>query len=80
MTIQSSRSMTVRLGFTETAADKIYSGQGIDSIDEWANLNENDVTSLCRTIRKPGGGGDGKTISYKAEMNLQAAVFFIYHL
>ena len=79
MTIQTSRAMMVRLGFTEAAADEIYSGQGIDSIDEWANLDESDVTSLCRTVRKPGGGGAGKMISYKAEMNLQAAVFFIYH-
>ena len=79
MTIQTSRAMMVRLGFTEAAADEIYSGQGIDSIDEWANLDKSDVTSLCQTVRKPGGGGDGKMISYKAKMNLQAAVFFIYH-
>ena len=51
--------MMVRLGFTDAAADEIYSGQGIDSIDEWANLDESNVTLLCRTVRKPGGGGDG---------------------
>lgn len=69
----------VRLGFNEAAADEIYGGQGIDSIEEWENFDEADVKSLCRTVRKPGGGGDGEMISYKAEMNLQLAVFFIHH-
>ena len=69
----------VRLEFTDATAGEISTGQGIDSIDEWAKFDADDVTSLLRTVRKLGGGGNGEMISYKAEMNLQAAVLFIHH-
>ena len=65
--------------FTDATAGEIYTGQGIDSIDEWANFDEDNVVSLLQTVRKLGKGGDGEMISYKLEMNLQAAVFFIHH-
>ena len=69
----------VRLEFTDATAGEISTGQGIDSIDEWAKFDADDVMSLLRTVRKLGGGGNGEMISYNVEMNLQAAVLFINH-
>ena len=35
MTQLTSREMMVRLGFSQSAAEYIFNGHGIDSIDEW---------------------------------------------
>ena len=79
MTLATSRQMLVRLGFSASAANDIYQWQGIDSIDEWANFDKNKVFYLIRLFRKPSSGGNGEMVGFKAELNLQLAVFFIHH-
>ena len=73
------RDMMVRLGFSQGESDKILNGQGVDQIDEWLNLDDDDVKSLLRNIQKPGRGGQGEMISFKVEINLHLTVFFIRH-
>ena len=43
-----------RLGFTD-GADNNMDAQGIDLVKELGYLNDDDVSNLCRTIRRPGG-------------------------
>ena len=69
----------VQLGFIQDTDDDIFNGQGIDSIDEWLNMDDEYVKTFPRNVRKPGGGGQGEIIRLKAEMNLQLTVFFIFH-
>jgi hypothetical protein len=49
------RAMYTRLGFTNGADNNIVDVQGIDSVRELGYLNDEDVTNLCKTIRRPGG-------------------------
>ena len=79
MTLTTSRKMLLCLGFSTSAANNIYQRQGIDSINEWANFDRDEVFSLLRLVRKPGGGGNGEMVGLKAEINLQIAMFFIHH-
>ena len=67
------------LWFSQDASGDIFNGQGVDTIYEWLNLDNDDVKSLFRNIQKPSGGGQGEMISFKAEMNLHLTVFFIRH-
>ena len=49
------RAMYARIGFAGGANDNIIDAQGIDSVVELGYLNNDDVSNLCRTIRRPGG-------------------------
>jgi hypothetical protein len=49
------RAMYARIRFTNGADDNIVDVQGIDSVRELGYLNDEDVTNLCKTIRRPGG-------------------------
>ena len=69
----------VQLWFSQGAAEDIFNGQGIDSIDEWLNLDNDNVKILLQNVWKPGGGGQGEMISFKAEMSLHITVFFVCH-
>ena len=62
MTLATSRQMLVRLGFSTSAANSIYQRHVIHSIDEWASFEKDDVFSLLRLVRKPGGGGNGEMV------------------
>jgi len=54
-----------RLGFTTQAATAIMADQGINSLEELRILDDKEVESLCKVIRKPGGPTNtaGSTIS-----------------
>ena len=43
------------------------------------NLDDDNVNTLLRNVRKHNGGGHGEIISFKAEMNLHLTVFFVCH-
>ena len=45
-----SRAMMVRLGFIQDAADEIFIVQGIHLIDEWLNLDDDDVKTLIKNV------------------------------
>ena len=69
----------VRLGFNQGVDYEIFTGKGIDLIDEWLNLENDDVNTLLRNVRKYGGVVQGEMISFKAEMNLRLSVFLVCH-
>ena len=60
-----SRAMMVRLGFIQDAADEIFIVQGIHLIDEWLNLDDDDVKTLIKNVWKPGDDGQGETMRFK---------------
>ena len=43
------------IGFNNGANKNIVDIQAIDSVRELGYLCDNDVTNLCKTIRRPGG-------------------------
>ena len=47
--------MVVRLGFSNYAAVDIINGKGIELIYEWLNLKDENVKTLLKNFRKPGG-------------------------
>ena len=49
------RAALVRLGTTAEVANKITATQGIDTIEELCILADDEVETLCRAIRRPGG-------------------------
>ena len=69
----------VRLGFNQGVDYEIFTGKGIDLIDEWLNLENYDVNTLLRNVRKYGGVVQGEMISFKVEMNLRLSVFLVCH-
>ena len=47
-----------RLGFSPDAADAIIDGQGVDTVDAFLHLEDEQVESLCKVVRRPGGSVD----------------------
>eukprot|EP00543_Licmophora_paradoxa_P009148 CAMPEP_0202448362 /NCGR_PEP_ID=MMETSP1360-20130828/7172_1 /ASSEMBLY_ACC=CAM_ASM_000848 /TAXON_ID=515479 /ORGANISM="Licmophora paradoxa, Strain CCMP2313" /LENGTH=287 /DNA_ID=CAMNT_0049065891 /DNA_START=408 /DNA_END=1272 /DNA_ORIENTATION=- len=81
-----SRAMLQGIGFTQAAADEMYDNQGINSIEELRILDDDAVTTLCKTLRRPGGVdpngagvNPGVAVSARAEINLKLAVYHIKH-
>ena len=64
----------VELGFSEDAAKALIEA-GLDSFVDIASLTEDDVSSLLRSLRKPGGGAKGFEISFLSEKRLKTIVF-----
>ena len=49
------RSALVRLGFTQPSAEYITNDQGLDTLIEFAILTDDEIQSLVKFIRRPGG-------------------------
>ena len=43
------------LGFSAKAAGFINDGQGMDTLDELKVLTDDEIESLCKVVRLPGG-------------------------
>ena len=71
-----------RLGFSSQAATDIMGDQGIDSLEELRVLDDKEVESLCKVVRKPGGPTStaGTTVSLRAEANLKLVVYYLKYL
>ena len=64
--------------------------QTIDSLEEVCNLNDSEVSNLCKALRKPGGTIQGPNnalipdpgvrVSLIAENNLKLACYYLRHL
>ena len=71
-----------RLGFSTQAATDIIGDQGIDILEELRVLDDKEVESLCKVVRKPGGtpNATGTAVSLRAEANLKMAVYYLRYL
>jgi len=83
------RSMLRRIGFTANAATYLVEHQGLTRLVDLHNLTDDDVSTLCKVVRRPGGTIEGETaasprvpnpgipVSVQAEFNLKLACFFV---
>ena len=90
------RTMFRRLGFIDPGLTMLTVDQGIDDIAELEDLNDNEVKSLLKLLRSPGGNirnpsarnpgqpahitAPGISVSLKASTNLTLAVYYCRHL
>jgi hypothetical protein len=94
--LAASRALLVHLKFSVPAAAAIVHEQGIDSLEEFKLLTDEDIESLCKVVRRPGGSvinpdahiagqpgmirDGGESISMLAEGNLKLCSFYLRHL
>ena len=78
--------MFSRMNLIDKAVGVVVSnnGQGLITIDDFAQLNEKSVEGLCWVLRSPGGttGGvsnPGVVVSAMAETDLQGMIYCIKH-
>ena len=66
----------VHMHLSAAAATELTGDQGIDSVDELIELNDDRVETLCKILRRPGGGQAGHIVSLRAEESLKLAVYY----
>ena len=73
--------MLLRLGFSQMVAHKLVDDKGIDTLWTLASLFDEDITTICDVIKRPGGLVSSKMpdrmdqISILAVKNLKHAAF-----
>ena len=81
-----------RLGFSAKASGFITDNQGLDALDELKGITNDEIESLCKVVRCPGGTvpnpnpGDpgqpatlsnpGEQVPLRAELNLKLACYY----
>ena len=55
MDIPAMRAAIVRIGFSDQAAKALLEEQGIATLVEIRLLSDDEIESLCKVIRRPGG-------------------------
>jgi ribosomal protein S13 len=85
------RTMLVRIGLSENAAQIIVAEQGLDSLEEIKLLTDDEIESLCKVVRRPGGTvpgpnpGDapvnnpGVPVNLRAENHMKLLAFYLRH-
>ena len=89
------QAMYLRLGFSAAAGTLLTDAQGMDTLVELRILKDEEVDSLCKLLRRPGGmvvnpqanaAGQpaeipavGQNVSMRAVTNLKLACYFIRH-
>ena len=83
------RAALVRLGFSTAAATELTDKQGMNNLTEYELLDDEEVTNLCKTLRRPGGlvpdpddttemiQDPGVAITPRAETNLKLMVYYL---
>ena len=69
------RTMLERMGFTPEAAQLVTGDQGIDSVDELRNLDDDKASDPCRGTNAAEAADPGTKISARAEDNLKLAIY-----
>ena len=89
------RALFTRLGFTDTGPNMLTVDQGIDSITNLTDLDDDEVETLLKLLRRPGGtianpnagapgqpayiNAPGISVSVRAATNLRLAVYYCRH-
>jgi len=75
------------IGFSQAAATNIATDQNIQ-LEDFVDLDESDINSICSSVCKPGGEirrgarlvpNPGSTVSALAEKHLKLLVFMVKH-
>ena len=86
------RQVMTCIGFSDAAAQALVDDQGMDTLDEIKLLTDDEVESLCKVIRCPGGtipapnvGGapipaPGVQVNLRAEGHLKLLAFYLRHM
>jgi len=53
--LQEIREALQRIGFSEEASEYITDNQGLDEVEEFRILSDDEVENLCKNTRRPGG-------------------------
>ena len=82
--LASLRTALGRMGLPQAATEYLIDSQGMDGLDEFRILTDDEVETLCRVLRRPGGTtGDppiphpGFAVSIRAEMNLKLMCYLL---
>lgn len=62
------RTALERLGASQDAARAIVNDQGIASLDELKVLQDDDVSVLCKTVRRPGGVVPNPNVKFRMKL------------
>ncbi|KAI2509583.1 hypothetical protein MHU86_4844 [Fragilaria crotonensis] len=84
------RGVFTRIGFSESASQALVEEQGMSDLEEIKLLSDEEVESLCKVIRRPGGtvpnpaGGapipaPGVQVNMRAEGHLKLLAFYLRH-
>jgi hypothetical protein len=84
------RGVMTRIGFSEAAAQALVEEQGMSELEEIRPLSDDEVESLCKVIRRPGGtipnpaGGQpipapGVQVNQRAEGHLKLLACYLRH-
>ncbi len=81
------RNMLQRMSLSLEAATKVcnVNGQNLSDVDNFLQLGDKDIDTLCRVIRQPGGvnlagnQNQGMQVSAMAETNLKRMIFQMIH-
>jgi hypothetical protein len=72
------RGVLVLMGFTVDGANAM-TDDGLSSWEELSLQTDDDIESVCKSIRKPGGGEDGTTVTHTAESNVKLLCYYLRH-
>jgi hypothetical protein len=72
------RQVLVLMGFTVQGAAAM-TADGLDSWEELSLQDDADIESVCKSIRKPGGGNNGTVVTHSAESNAKLLCYFLRH-
>ena len=72
------RQVLVLMGFTVLGADAMTT-DGLSSWEELSLQTDSDIESVCKSIRKPGGGEDGVPVAHTAESNTKLLCYYLRH-
>ena len=85
----SMRQLFQRMMFTQEASAALTDQQGLNSLGELRMLTDDECTTICKTLKRPGGTIDdghgnainnpGHSVSLVAEKNLKLAVYYLKH-
>ena len=60
--VHAMRTMLTRIGLSIAASQVIVEEQGMDTLDEIKLLTDDEIESLCKVVRRPGGTVPGPNV------------------
>ncbi len=80
--------MLMRMNLTQECADEVIAvdGQGQDTIEDFARMNDKDVYSMFKSLTRPGGvnaagqPNRGFKVSAAAQGNVTIMCYFLHHM